>query len=242
LLVIRLVRKVLLSFLLAAAAAALAAPAWAQSEPVVEPIPAPARADAATGALAAPAPQTEDEETPSAHHATQAFNRTAPSTGEPSGSQLAVGLLLGVVSVYAAIRLGGSTTGDRQWWYGGAALAGGAVATGAVVCAIGQASPTRHGGCRASMAGALIGALAVVPGLLLAVHQASQPCTAGPNAPDDACANAALGDGILDLLIGGGGYVLGTAHGARLGWQLGATPRSAAPGPALNVSLLSAQF
>jgi hypothetical protein len=159
---------------------------------------------------------------------------------EPETTQLSVGLALGVVAVLVAIKAGASTSGSARWWTAGAVLAGGAAATGLVTCALGQTSPTRHRGCGASLAGALIGALGVVPGLLLLKYQASQPCTAtGPNSDDQCVVNASV-DAILDLALAGGGYVLGTAFGARAGWELGAVPRASAT--SANVTLLSLTF
>ena len=214
--------------------------ARAQSQPPVQPIPA--RSNTETGAPAAPAPtQADDDETPRSHNRAETFNRTVPTESEPESSQLAVGLALSAVTVLAAIKAGSSTSGDRQLWYGAAVLAGGAAATGTIVCLVGQSSPTRHGGCRASILGALIGAVGAVPGLLL-LKRGHGPCTAtGPNA-DDACVTDAAVDGLLDLSLAGVGYVLGTAFGARTGWELGATNRYVAPTPATNVSLLSLQF
>jgi hypothetical protein len=154
-----------------------------------------------------------------------------------------VGLLLGVVTVVATIKAGASLSGGARWWAAGGILAGGAAATGLVTCAIGQVSPTRHRGCGASLAGALIGALGVVPGLLVLKYAGSQPCTAtGPN-DDDQCVVDASANAILGIALAGSGYVLGTAFGARAGWELGAVPRAAAPAtPAANVTLLSLTF
>jgi uncharacterized membrane protein len=161
-------------------------------------------------------------------------------SAEPETTQLSVGLALGVVTVLVAIKAGASASGDARWWAAGGVLAGGAAATGLVTCAIGQTSPTRHRGCGASLAGALIGALGVVPGLLLLKYEASQPCTAtGPNDDDQCAVNGAV-DAILGLAVAGGGFVLGTAFGARAGWELGAVPRVAATGA--NVTLLSLTF
>ena len=232
------VRSSPLSILLLAAVDALGAPmARAQSQTPVQPIPA--RSNTATGVPAAT--QADDDETPRSHHGAETFNRTVPTESEPESSQLAVGFALSLVTVLAAIKAGSSTSGDRQLWYGAAVLAGGAAATGAIVCAIGQTSPTRHGGCRASILGALIGAVGAVPGLLL-LKRNPGPCTAtGPNA-DDACVTGAAVDGLLDLSLAGVGYMLGTAFGARMGWELGAASRYVAPAPAANVSLLSLQF
>jgi hypothetical protein len=211
----------------------------------VEPIPAPG--PVATGAPAVPAaaptaaPQVADEEAPHAHPAAETFSRSAPVSAEPESSQLAVGVVLGLVTVLAAIKVGAGSSGNQRWWHAGGVLAGGALGTGVITCALGQTSPTRHGGCAASIAGALIGAAGVLPGLLLLKWEASQPCTAtGPN-DDDACATDAAVDAIFALAVAGGGYVLGTAFGARSGWELGATTRFTAP-PTANVSLLSLQF
>jgi hypothetical protein len=251
------VRKSPLTALLIGCAAVLAAiPARAatdappeggpgSSEPVVVPIPAPATAAATTAAPAVPPPQAEDDETPHAHSAPETaattFNRSpAPVSAEPETSQLALGLVLGVVTVFVAIEAGASSGGNARWWAAGGVLAGGAAATGVVTCALGQTSATRHRGCGASLAGALLGALGVVPGLLLLKYQASRPCTAtGPNDDDQCVVNASV-DALLDLALAGGGYVLGTAFGARAGWELGAVPRAAAP--ATNVTLLSLTF
>ncbi|HTB60712.1 MAG TPA: hypothetical protein VLC06_22735 [Polyangia bacterium] len=236
------VRKSSLSLFLVAGLAALAAPARAQSQPVVEPIAAPA--PAVVGPAPVASPQVADDEAPHAHRAveTETLGRDAPALAEPESSQLAVGLALGLLTVIGAVKVGLATGGDRGLWYAGAVLGGGAVATGAIVCAFGQKSPTRHGGCRASIAGALLGAVGALPGLALLKWQASRPCTAtGPN-DDDACATGAAVDAILDLALAGGGYMLGTAYGARFGWELGATSRFVAAPPAANVSLLSLQF
>jgi hypothetical protein len=243
--------------LLLAGIAAPAAPAWAQGqpvEPVVEPIAAPnadpTAAPAPAVTVPAPvdrrvlAPQAADDEAPHAHRdiGTQALSRNAPVTTEPETSQLVVGLALGVVTSMVAIKVGFAAGGARGWWYAGAVLGGGALATGALVCALGQTSPTRHGGCRASIAGALLGVAGAIPGLALLKWQASRPCTAtGPNA-DDSCAVGAAVDAILDLGLAGGGFVLGTAFGARLGWEMGTSTRFVAPPPATSVSLLSLQF
>lgn len=245
-----------LSFLLVlllAGIAAPAAPARAQSQPV-DPIAAPAADPTAAPAPADPvpapagrpllAPQAADQEAPHAHHDVEAatFNRNAPVATEPETSQLVVGLALGVVTSVVAIKVGFAAGGAPGLWYAGAVLGGGALATGAIVCALGQTSPTRHGGCRASIAGALLGVAGAIPGLALLKWQASRPCTAtGPNA-DDSCAVGAAVDAILDLGLAGGGFVLGTAYGARLGWEMGATTRFVAPPPATSVSLLSLQF
>lgn len=218
--------------------------ARAENEPIVEPIPAPAPAATGTPLPAAPISQAADVETPHAHHLTESerSTRNAPVEVEPETSQLELGMVLDVLTIIAAIKVASTTSGNQRLWYTGGVLALGALGTGAVVCALGQTSPTRHGGCRASFAGALIGAAGVLPGLLLFKWMASQPCTAtGPNA-DDQCATGGALDGIVGLTIAAGGYVLGTSYGARMGWELGATPRLTAPPPAASVSLLSLQF
>ena len=226
-----------------AATDAPAEPAPAANGPAVAPIPAATLAPATTAAPAVPPPQAEDDETPHAHHAAETFDRSsvAPRSAEPETQQLMVGLLLDVVTVVAAIKAGASLSGSARWWAAGGILAGGAAATGLITCAIGQGSPTRHRGCGASVAGALIGALGVVPGLLVLDHLTSQPCTAtGPNDDDQCAVNGAV-DAIMGIALAGGGYVLGTAFGARAGWELGAVPRAPAP-PAANVTLLSLTF
>jgi hypothetical protein len=209
----------------------------------VVPIPAPV---AASAVPAAPRPQAQDDETPHAHPAAEpaaaTFNRsTAPMSAEPETSQLLVGLALGVVTVFVAIKAAASLSGSARWWTAGAVLAGGTAATGLVTCALGQTSPTRHRGCGASLAGAMIGALGVVPGLLLLKYQASQPCTATGSNVDDQCVVSASFDAIFDLALAGGGYLLGTAFAARAGWELGAVPRATST-PSANVTLLSLTF
>ncbi len=219
------------------------------SDPVVVPIPGATPAPVTTAAPAVPPPQAEDDETPHAHRGAETTAETfdhppaAPRSAEPETPQLVVGLLLGVVTVAVAIKAGASLSGNARWWTAGAVLAGGAAASGLVTCAIGQTSPTRHRGCGASLAGALIGALGVVPGLLVVEHLASQPCTAtGPNDDDQCAVNGAV-DALLGLTLASGGYVLGTAFGARAGWELGAVPRATATAtPTANVTLLSLTF
>ena len=161
-----------------AAADGQAGPDAEASAPGMVRIPAPAPAAPAV-APTIPAPQVDDDETPHGHRsaatAVGTFNRSsAPVSAEPEISQLSIGLALSVISVFVAIKAGASATGNARWWAAGGVLAGGAVATGLVTCALGQTSPTRHRGFGASLAGALIGALGVVPGLLVLKHLSSR--------------------------------------------------------------------
>jgi hypothetical protein len=218
--------------------------AHAQSQPVVEPIPDHATTPTATAVPAPTARQANDDESPHAHGEAAIFNRNIAVQAEPETSQLAAGLAIGVGAILGAIVAVSSTSsGSRQLWYAGAALLGGTIGTGAIVCALGQKSATRHGGCTTSIAGAVIGSVVgIAPGLLLTKWMASQPCTAtGPNA-DDQCAVGGFAGALVGLTVAGGGYLLGTAYGARMGWELGATPRAIGSAPAANVSLLSLQF
>jgi hypothetical protein len=150
-----------------------------------------------------------------------------------------VGILAGATAVAVSGRLYFATNGNL--WYTGAALLGGAVGTGAIVCAVGQSSPTRQGGCRASIVGALVGVVGLVPGLLI-LRQASAQCTAtGPNADDQCAVGAAVG-GLVGLSFAAVGYALGTAFGARAGWEMGATSRYLSPPLAANLPLFSLRF
>lgn len=150
---------------------------------------------------------------------------------EPEGAQLMAAILATALGVAV---IGELTKGGTRgaWEYTAAALAGWAVATGAIVCAIGQSSPTRHGGCRASMVGALVGAFAVLPGWLLLRYGT---CNKSGN---DQCAF----DGLFELTLASGGYVLGTSYGARIGWDLGAAPRSAPSQYSATFTLMSLHF
>jgi len=127
-------------------------------------------------------------------------------------------------------------------WYGLAALEGWAVGAGVIVCAIGQTSPTRRGGCSSSIAGALMGTVGLVPGLVM-LRFAASPCTIqGPNA-DDRCANQALVYALVGFVVGAGGYVAGTTTGASVGWKLGATMRDPGPTPAvISIQALTIRF
>ena len=219
--------------------------AMAQNQAPVDPIPMTTPAEPPGPRLPKLVPQAADIETPTLRadprisprvEQTVAPRSVAP---EPETAQVVIGLL---VSSAAIIAIGAKTSaGTREnGWYIAAALAGGAVGTGAIVCAVGQTSPTRHGGCRASIIGALIGALGVVPGLFLL--RRGSPCTAtGPNA-DDQCAVDGAVDGLLDITFASLGYVLGTTFAARAGWELGVTNRFVSSPPAANISMLSLRF
>jgi hypothetical protein len=227
--------------------------AHAQSGAAVEPIsadpPAPTNPSATAPDLrggTGSVHQADDVETPTSHldpRGSQAFSRTTTelaTASEPERAQIWIGMLVSAVTLAV---IGKETNFGTQGsgWYTAAALVGGAVATGAIVCVIGQSSPTRHGGCRGSIIGAVVGAVAIVPGLLLLRYSANSPCTAtGPNA-DDQCAVNGFVDGFLDLSVASLGYVLGSAFGARMGWELGATPRYVLP-PAPVVNVLSLQY
>jgi hypothetical protein len=226
--------------------------AHAQSGPPVEPIPADRPAPTSPPAIvpdlrAGPGSvhQADDIETPTSHpdpRGSQVSSRSPaeqPTASEPETSQLWVGLLVSAVTL-AVIGKETNFGTKGNGWYTAAALTGGALATGAIVCVIGQSSPTRHGGCRGSIIGAVVGAVAIVPGLLLLRHGANSPCTATGANVDDQCAVNGFVDGFLDLSVASLGYVLGSAFGARTGWELGATPRYIPPAPAVNV--VSLQF
>jgi hypothetical protein len=191
------------------------------------------------------AQQADDIETPTSHpdpRDSGVFSRSTvelPTVSEPETAQIWIGMLVSAVTL-AVIGKETNFGTKGSGWYTAAALAGGAVATGAIVCVIGQSSPTRHGGCRGSIIGAVVGAVAIVPGLLLLRYSANSPCTAtGANA-DDQCAVNGFVDGVLDVSVVSLGYVLGSAFGARTGWELGATARYVPSTPAVNV--LSLQF
>lgn len=243
------------TLLLVAALNALGSlPARAEPAPAVDPLPAEGSAPppAAAGspevgpapALAAPpsAAQARDDEAPAwrpAAPSPRVFNRSKSVDPEPGAAQVLVGILVSGLAV-----AGGVTTyfatGENPW-YAGAVLLAGAAGTGAVACALGQTSPTRHGGCRASLLGALIGVVGVLPGVAM-LRASSGPCTAtGPNA-DDSCATGAAIGALVGVSVGAIGYTLGTAFGAKIGWDLGATDRIAPPTPVAGVSLLSLRF
>jgi hypothetical protein len=194
-------------------------------------------------AAAAPlASQVRDAEAPRTRPAppdARVANRGAPAEVEPGTSQVIVGILVGAVVSVIAGKTYFATHGNLG--YTAAVFAGGAVGTGAIVCALGQTSPTRHGGCTASLAGALIGALGAVPGLLIA-RQSAGPCTAtGPNA-DDSCAIGGAVGALVGLTVGGLGYALATGFGARIGWDLGATRRFDPPPAVASLPILTVTF
>jgi hypothetical protein len=152
---------------------------------------------------------------------------------------MVVGVLVGAATVIAAVETYAATDGNL--WYTSAVVVGGALGTGAIVCAIGQTSPTRHGGCRGSLVGALVGMIGVVPGLLLFHVSVSAPCSATGEARDG-CLNGQFVGGFMGLAVAAVGYTMGTAFGAQQGWRLGATGRDPSPIAAATASLLSVQF
>jgi hypothetical protein len=134
----------------------------------------------------------------------------------------------------------GGTRGSA--WYSFVALEGWAIGTGAIVCAIGQTGPSRHGGCWTSIAGALIGSLAIFPGWLM-VRSAREPCTIqGPNADDRCATNAGLGV-LFGYSLAAVGYAAGTSIGSVAGWRLGASQRDPRLVPeSVSFQALSVEF
>ena len=184
-----------------------------------------------------PDPQELDDDDPErfAH-----WSRPPPGPPEPS-EPFTAQLWVGILSSVFGLAVVGSVAGIRgNGWYALAALGGWSIGTGLIVCAIGQGSPTRHGGCGASVLGALVGALAILPGVWLLARP--HTCTTtGPNA-DDACAVSGFVDGAGDLLVLSTGYILGTSFGARAGWSFGASYRAPSALPTAFVPVFSLRF
>jgi hypothetical protein len=82
------------------------------------------------------------------------------------------------------------------------------------------------------MVGALVGSLAVLPGWLLFRYGSCN------RSGDDQCAF----DGLFEVTLASVGYVLGTSYGARIGWDIGAAPRSPSSLSSATASLLSVHF
>jgi len=214
----------------------------AKAEEPVEPLPpatSAANPDSGEGDTRR-APQARDRESPRLR-----FNAPAPSSSagrsslaEPDTMQMVLGIVMGVGTSIVSIETYAGTHGNV--WYTGAAALGGALGTGAIVCAVGQLSPTRRGGCRGSLVGALIGVVGAVPGLLLLYLIAKSPCS-GAGEEQDGCLNGQVLGGIASISAAAAGFSLGTAYGAQTGWRLGAVSRGAAP-TAATASLLSVHF
>jgi hypothetical protein len=159
---------------------------------------------------------------------------------EPKLAPIVAAALWGGVGV-GAVTL--SLLGTRlSPWYGLAALEGWAVGAGVIVCAIGQTSPTRRGGCSSSIAGALLGTVGLVPGLVM-LRLAASPCTIQGSNADDRCENQALIYALVGFIVGAGGYVAGTTTGASVGWKLGAAIRDPGPTSAvISIQALTIRF
>ena len=95
------------------------------------------------------------------------------------------------------------------------------VATGVGVCVVGSNSDLFDGSCGASIGGALLGALLVLPGALLGTVFAPQGIDEQP----------------YGLLVGGAvGFGLGSAAGAVVGWNLSRRPKGSAPPPTAHIA------
>lgn len=213
----------------------------ARAQEAVQPL-APARAGAVPESAelrSLPAPQRRDDEPPRPRlHPWPVSSADHPAThAEPDTAQVVLGMLAGTATVIAAAETYAGTHGSV--WYTGAVAVGGALGTGAIVCAVGQLSPTRNGGCRASLMGALVGVLGAVPGLLL-LHVAAAPCSNSGEARDGCLGGRAVGE-FAGVSVAAVGYALGTTFGARTGWRLGATSRDPSP-IAVSASVLAMQF
>jgi hypothetical protein len=245
--VVRSARFLLLVALLEALASARVR---AETSPPVEPVePTSAEQPSASPKANLPrlpdaplAAQARDDEAPTARptpRAQRVANRAGAVDAEPGSSQVIVGILVSAVVSVVAAKTYFAT--HENLWYTGAVLLTGAAGTSVVVCALGQTSPTRHGGCTASLAGALIGALGAVPGLLI-LRKSAEPCTAtGPNA-DDSCTTGAAVGALLGVGLGAIGYSLGTGFGASIGWDRGATLRPAPAPTVASLPLLTVTF
>lgn len=234
-----------LAFVVVAMAASTGEVARAQEALVpVEPLNAPK-----TGSVpeiaelrTPPAPQARDSEGPRLRFDPPRLASTSDSPthhSEPETAQLVIGILVGAVTAVVAAETYVGT--NHNVWYTGAVVGGGALTTGAIVCALGQISPTRRGGCRGSLVGALVGVVGAVPGLLLLHMIVASPCSATGEARDGCLG----GQAVLEFMAGsmaGVGYATGTAFGARQGWKLDATSRDPSPIPTATASLLSVQF
>lgn len=214
--------------------------AAAQAQETVQPLPS---GQVATGrdrdiAVAPSAPASRAEPVPPLRLDPPSATRSSadtPSLREPAAMQMVLGVVIGIATSIAAIQTYSDTRGNV--WYTGAVVLGGTLATGAIVCAVGQLSPTRRGGCRGSLVGALAGVVGAVPGLVLLHFVASSPCSG----EGEGCLNGRFLGGIASLATATVGYTLGTAFGAQLGWTMGAVSRAPAP-MAATASLLSVQF
>ena len=238
-------RSVCLVMVLAGVQAVAAGRAWADQEPV-EPLPAQRTAAAEPSLAAAPglAPrllQARDVEAPRSWPESpepRAVSGRHSSLAEPMAMQVAVGILWGVAVVVGAGETYASTKGNL--WYTGAVAVGGALGTGAIVCAVGQLSPTRRGGCRASLVGALVGAVAAVPGMFLLREGTTTSCGGMSEEAAVGCQSGSLVLRVAGVSLAAVGYTLGTALGAETGWKQGATARLPAPGA--TASLLMVRF
>jgi hypothetical protein len=196
-------RKAVLSLvlLLASARSAFAAGEASQAtdaeNPALAPAPAPGLAPAPSLVPVVPGP-------------------SAPPR-ESAAPQVLAGALFSAAGLGLVGHFGRLDASGASGWYSLAALGGWAIATGAVVCAVGPKH--HHGGCKLSMVGALVGSLAMVPGILM-LRKAEGPCTAqGPNA-DDQCVNQKTIGGLLGIVFASGGYIAGATGGAVLGWNM----------------------
>ena len=157
-----------------------------------------------------------------------------PASAEPRGYQILAATLIAAGGVGGAVAVGVSS---RSAVSVTVALLLAPVAAGAMVCWIGQSSPTRHGGCAGSMLGALTGAvIGVIPGALL-VWAGSQPRTFEQDESDG------IEEMIFGAVLAGVGYMIATPAGAMTGFNLGATRRDPdhLP-PAAMASVLTVYF
>jgi len=185
--------------------------------------------------------QEDDEEQPSGRApVARPTPRQAARAQSLGGDQIPISIALGLLTSLGAAVAGGSDSGKVNLWVVGGVLAGGAVATGLITCALGQSRTGRRGGCGPSVAGALIGIVAALPGLVMLKGSQASCNETGSNA-DDKCAIAGTTAGFMGLVLGVGGYALGTTFGSRVGWQQGASPARGAT-MAGNINLLSVQF
>jgi hypothetical protein len=181
-------------------------------------------------------PEAEEGLNPSA-----APPQTARGEGkEERENQVVAAVLFGAAgAVIIGLLDHGGRRGNPWPWLSIGALAGWSVGTGLIVCAIGQYSPTRHGGCRGSILGALIGTVGILPGVAM-IWKFQQPCT--DNGSDPSCSSVDALFTYVGAGLAGLGYVVGTTVGANVGWSVTATRREPSPSAGTSLPILTIRF
>jgi len=119
-------------------------------------------------------------------------------------------------------------TDDQESRAFGASFLVAPIAAGLVVCQVGRWSVLYRGRCGAAVAGAYVGAVGgTLAGLLLGYAGCSGASTTSSSSSD--IGSSGSWDCAATILIGGGiGYVLGTATGALVGWNISKQPKTVA--------------